>query len=101
MISSTAARVKKGIAGLDIRNLISHAGLSLDATQSTIDRLEQRELLAIDFAQGSTSTLSSSPSIIADLDGDGDGDLAVSSGVSADMLRIYKNKLCVLCDLGG
>lgn len=91
MISSTAARVKKGIAGLDIRNLLSHAGLSLDATQSTIDRLEQRELLAIDFAQGSTSTLSSSPSIIADLDGDGDGDLAVSSGVSADMLRIYKN----------
>lgn len=94
MILSTAARVcKKGISNLGIHGLLSRAGRVLASAEpsANIERLEDRELLAIDFAQGSTSTLSSSPTLIADLDGDGDGDLAVTSGVSADMLRIYKN----------
>ncbi len=96
MILSTAARVRKTTPNFNILALLKRAGQSLTSTNQSptsgsIDRLESRELLAIDFAQGSTSNLSSSPSIIADLDGDGDGDLAVSSGVSADMLRIYKN----------
>lgn len=94
MIFSIAKRVcEAGLCGLGVRGIVSRAGRALSSSEAlaNIERLETRELLAIDFAQGITSTLSQGPSILADLDGDGDGDLAVSSGVSADMLRIYKN----------
>lgn len=68
------------------RGLVSRAGEA-----SGVLALERRELLAVDFVTGNTSNLAGPASIIADFDGDGDGDIAVTSGVSADMLRIYRN----------
>jgi len=73
--------------------LLARAGLALGkgTSNSMLLPLERRELLAVDFVAGPSSTLTSPAILIADFDGDGDGDIAVTSGQSADILRIYTN----------